>query len=38
VVVFHDYSHPDYPGIREAVVELGLAGSEPDGVFVWEAP
>jgi predicted O-methyltransferase YrrM len=38
VVAFHDYRHPDYPGVREAVVELGLDGSERGGVFVWQAP
>jgi len=38
VVVFHDYRHPDYPGVREAVVELGLEGSERGGLFVWRAP
>jgi len=38
VVVFHDYGHPDYPGVREAVDELGLEGSERGGVFVWRAP
>jgi predicted O-methyltransferase YrrM len=37
VVVFHDYGHPDYPGVREAVLELGLAGTESGGVFVWRA-
>jgi predicted O-methyltransferase YrrM len=38
VVVFHDYGHPRYPGVREAVAELGLQGSERGGVFVWRAP
>jgi predicted O-methyltransferase YrrM len=38
VVVFHDYAHPDYPGVREAAIELGLEGSERGGVFVWQAP
>jgi predicted O-methyltransferase YrrM len=38
VVVFHDYGHPDYPGVREAVAELGLAGNKSGGVFVWGAP
>jgi predicted O-methyltransferase YrrM len=38
VVVFHDYGHPDYPGVREAVQELGLQGSERGGLFVWRAP
>jgi hypothetical protein len=35
VVVFHDYGHPQYPGVREAVRELGLQGSERGGLFVW---
>jgi predicted O-methyltransferase YrrM len=38
VVVFHDYQHPSYPGVREAVRELGLSGSERGGLFVWTAP
>jgi predicted O-methyltransferase YrrM len=38
VVVFHDYAHPCYPGVREAVRELGLTGSERGGLFVWSAP
>jgi predicted O-methyltransferase YrrM len=37
VVAFHDYGHPDYPGVREAVRELGLSGDEVGGVFVWRA-
>jgi predicted O-methyltransferase YrrM len=37
VVVFHDYTHPDYPGVKEAVLELGLSGRESGGVFVWRA-
>ncbi len=38
VVVFHDYDHPDYPGVREAVAELKLSGQPSGGVFVWRAP
>jgi predicted O-methyltransferase YrrM len=38
VVVFHDYGHPDYPGVRQAVGELGLDGRQDGGVFVWRAP
>ncbi len=38
VVVFHDYRHPGYPGVRQAVVDLGLSGSESGGLFVWRAP
>jgi hypothetical protein len=40
VVVFHDYTNPDYPGVRAAVDELGLEGETlfgdgPSGMFVW---
>jgi predicted O-methyltransferase YrrM len=38
VVVFHDYGHPDYPGVRQAVAELGLQGRQDGAVFVWRAP
>lgn len=34
VVVFDDYDHPDFPGVREAVFELGLAGVEHSGLFI----
>jgi predicted O-methyltransferase YrrM len=37
IVVFHDYSHPDYPGVRRAVADLDLSGQEDVGVFVWRA-
>lgn len=35
VVAFHDYDHPDYPGVREAVQELELHGDVSGGLFVW---
>jgi predicted O-methyltransferase YrrM len=38
VVAFHDYEHPRYPGVREAIAELGLVGSTVGGLFVWRAP
>lgn len=38
VVVFDDYVHPDYPGVREAVEELGLSGKERRTMFVHECP
>jgi len=38
VVVFHDHGHPAYPGVREAVLDLGLSGRESGGLFVWRAP
>jgi len=33
-VVLDDYTHPEFPGVREAVGELGLEGEERDGLFV----
>jgi predicted O-methyltransferase YrrM len=38
VVVFDDYTHPDYPGVREAVAELDLAGSARGTMFVHVVP
>jgi Methyltransferase domain len=35
VVAFHDYDHPDFPGVREAIEELGLRGEVRGGLFVW---
>ncbi len=37
-VAFHDYDHPEYPGVREAVEELGLRGQPVGGMFVWRKP
>lgn len=37
VVVFHDYGHPAYPGVAEAVADLGLKGHQSGGQFVWHA-
>jgi predicted O-methyltransferase YrrM len=34
LVVFDDYTHPDYPGVRAAIEELGLAGSQRGTMFV----
>ncbi|HVE67478.1 MAG TPA: class I SAM-dependent methyltransferase [Solirubrobacteraceae bacterium] len=38
VVAFHDYGHPDFPGVEEAVTELGLKGERRGGMFVWSVP
>jgi predicted O-methyltransferase YrrM len=38
VVCFHDYGHPDFPGVAEAVVDLGLEGRDAGGMFVWRKP
>ena len=37
LVVFDDYDHPDYPGVREAIAELGLAGERTGTLFVHRA-
>ena len=34
VIVFDDYVHPAYPGVKEAVEELGLIGQEHRTMFV----
>jgi predicted O-methyltransferase YrrM len=33
-VVLDDFAHPDFPGVKEAVDELGLNGEERAGMFV----
>jgi predicted O-methyltransferase YrrM len=33
-IVFDDFGHPDYPGVREAITELGLAGRAAGTLFV----
>jgi predicted O-methyltransferase YrrM len=34
LVVFDDYAHTDYPGVREAIAELGLLGNQQGTLFV----
>ena len=36
LVVLDDYPHPDFPGVREAVSELGLDGTQRGTLFVHE--
>jgi predicted O-methyltransferase YrrM len=38
VVVFDDHGHPDWPGVEQAVSELGLEGELRGSLFVWRAP
>jgi len=38
LVVLHDYGNPAYPGVAEAVEQLGLDGREHAGLWLWEAP
>jgi predicted O-methyltransferase YrrM len=35
VVAFHDYDDADYPGVTEAVRELGLRGEARGHLYVW---
>jgi predicted O-methyltransferase YrrM len=34
IVAFDDFTHPEYPGVREAVRELGLEGTEHGTLFI----
>ena len=36
VIAFHDYGNDLYPGVSEAIDELGLEGRVERDVFVWE--
>jgi predicted O-methyltransferase YrrM len=36
LVVLDDFDHPDFPGVREAVRELGLSGQQRGTLFVHE--
>jgi predicted O-methyltransferase YrrM len=38
MVVLHDYENPAFPGVAEAVRDLGLEGEAQGGCFVWLAP
>jgi predicted O-methyltransferase YrrM len=38
LVVLHDHGNPAYPGVAEAVADLGLSGREHAGLWLWEAP
>lgn len=38
LIVFDDYAHPHFPGVRAAVAALGLAGRRLGTLFVHEVP
>lgn len=38
LVIFDDFEHPDYPGVREAVQQLGLSGYGKSGLFLHRCP
>ncbi len=35
LVVFDDYGHPGYPGVAEAVAELGAVGEARASLYLW---
>jgi predicted O-methyltransferase YrrM len=35
IVAFHDYGNPSYPGVKEAVEELGLEGELFGNLWIW---
>lgn len=37
-VLFDDYTNPDFPGVQEAIKELGLAGEQRGTLFVHRHP
>jgi predicted O-methyltransferase YrrM len=37
-IAFHDYGNELYPGVTEAIEELGLEGEVERDVFVWRLP
>ena len=38
LVILDDFTHPDFPGVREAVQELGLSGRQRGTLFVHGGP
>ena len=38
VVAFHDWENEHFPGVTEAIRELGLDGEADGDIFVWHAP
>lgn len=38
IVAFHDWDNPAYPGVREAIAQLGIDGHGEGDLYVWQAP
>ena len=38
LIVFHDWENTRYPGVTEAIRELGLDGRVVRDMFVWRKP
>jgi predicted O-methyltransferase YrrM len=36
LIAFHDWENPAYPGVTEAIRDLGLSGEVVQDVFVWQ--
>lgn len=36
LIVFDDYGHPDYPGVAEAVADLGATGEARASLYLWQ--
>ena len=37
LLALHDHANPAYPGVAEAIAELGLGGRPHAGLWLWEA-
>jgi cephalosporin hydroxylase len=37
-IVFDDYTHPDFPGVAEAIAELGLSGEQRGTLYIHHLP
>lgn len=38
LVIFHDYDHPEFPGVAQAIKHLRLVGRYQAGMFIWQVP
>jgi predicted O-methyltransferase YrrM len=38
LVAFHDYGNPQYPGVEQAVAQLGLDGRVDGELYIWRKP
>ena len=38
IAAFHDFNRPAWPGVTEAIAELGLQGEPRGFLFIWRKP
>jgi predicted O-methyltransferase YrrM len=38
LVAFHDYGNPQYPGVEQAIAQLGLDGRVDGDLYIWRKP